>query len=109
MILRKLKAKFTLKEKLRLVKNILLAPFTAQKIKIDLRKVPEQKLINKLTLQLKKDYPSVYEVLIEERNMIMAEKLIKLMQENKKVLAVVGAGHIGGIEKILRWNSAEKK
>ena len=107
--LRKLKAKFTLKEKLRLVKNILLAPFTAQKIKIDLRKVPEQKLINKLTLQLKKDYPSVYEVLIEERNSVMAERLIRLMQENKKVLAIVGAGHIRGIEKILRWNSAEKK
>ena len=107
--LKKLKKNFTLREKLKLIKAILTAPFTAQKIKLDLRKVPEQKLINKLTLQVKKNYPSVYNVLIEERNIIMSARLIKLMQENKKVLAIVGAGHVSGMEKIIKWNLAKKK
>ena len=107
--LRKLKKNFTLKEKLKLIKTILTAPFTAKRFSIDLRKVPEQKLINKLILQVKKDYPSVYEVLIEERNKIMAARLINLMQENKKVLAIVGAGHVSGMDKILKWNLAKKK
>ena len=107
--LKKLKENFTFKEKLKLVKSIFTAPFIAKKFKIDLRKVPEQKLINKLTLQVKRDYPSVYKVLIEERNEIMAANLINLMKENKKVLAIVGAGHVSGMEKILKGNLAKKK
>mgnify|MGYP001574007488 CR=1 FL=1 len=107
--LKKLKENFTLKEKFRLLKTIIFAPFTSKKFSIDLSRVPEQKLINKLTLQVKKEYPSVYNVLIEERNKIMATRLIKLMQENKKVLAVVGAGHVSRMEKIIRWNLARKK
>ncbi len=107
--LKNLKENFTLKEKLKLIKNIFTAPFTARKFKIDLRKVPEQKLINKLTLQVKKDYPSVYKVLIEDRNKIMASRLINLMKENKKVLVIVGAGHVSGMEKILKWNLAKKR
>ena len=107
--LKKLKEKFTLREKFRLFKTIILAPFSSKKFSIDLRKVPEQKLINKLTLQLRREFPSVYNVLIEERNKVMSERLIKLMQENKKVLAVVGAGHVSGIEKILKWNLTKKK
>ncbi len=107
--LKNLKEKFSSREKLRLIKNIVIAPFSARKIKIDLRKVPEQKLINQLTLQVKKDYPSIYEVLIEERNKIMAARLIKLMHENKRVLAVVGAGHVSGMEKIIKWNLQKKK
>ncbi len=110
--LRKLKENFTWREKLRLVKTILTAPFATQstkKIKLDLTKVPEQKLINQLTLQVKKEYPSIYKVLIEERNEIMASKLITLMHENKKVLAIVGAGHVSGMERIIKWNLAKKK
>ena len=107
--LKRLKENFTFREKLKLIKNIFIAPFTMGNFRIDLRKVPEQKLINKLTLQVKKDYPSVYNVLIEERNKIMAAGLIRLMEENKKVLAIVGAGHVSGMEKILKWNLAKKK
>ncbi|MBI2508003.1 TraB/GumN family protein [Candidatus Woesearchaeota archaeon] len=107
--LKKLRENFTFKEKMRLLKAIFFSLFTSKKFKIDLSKVPEQKLINKLTMQLKEEYPSVYKVLIEERNKIMVSRLTKLMQENKKVLAIVGAGHLSGMEKIIRWNLAEKK
>ena len=107
--LKKLKENFTLKEKFKLIKTIILSPFFAKKFSIDLSKVPEQKLINKLTLQVKREYPSIYKILIEERNEIMVARLIKLMQENKKVLAVVGAGHVSGMETILKWNLEKKR
>lgn len=109
----KLKSRFTLKEKLTFLKNIF-KPFLflqkqKHKLKIDLTKVPEQKLINQLTLQVKQDYPSVYKTLIQERDHIMAHRLLTLMKENKKVLAIVGAGHVPGISRLLKCNFKKKK
>jgi len=58
--------------------------------------------VKKLTMMLKKSYPSVYNTLIKERNEIMAKNLYNLMNFGK-IVAVVGAGHedeiIGLIEK----------
>ena len=58
---------------------------------------------------VKDRYPSIYKVLVEERNKVMSRKLLSLMQTNKNVVAVVGAGHIEGITKIIRWNLQKKK
>lgn len=71
--------------------------------KFDLRKVPEQKIIGKMIRHLKERYPSVYKTLIEDRNRYMVKKLVRLMKDNpgKKILAVVGAGHKEGMEKLL--------
>ena len=62
---------------------------------IDLSKVPSKKLIKKLIGIVKKKYPNVYMVLVEERNKIMAKNLSSLMRKfpEKKILAVIGAGH----------------
>lgn len=99
--LQKLSKEFTFKEKLRFLKDILLGILSKQKIKIDLTKVPDKKLIKKVITNIKKRYPSIYKVLVEERNEIMAKKLITLMQQYKTVLAIVGAGHVDDlIEKI---------
>ena len=107
--LQKLRARFTFKEKLNLVKNILKSIFSSKRISFDLNKVPEQKLIKKLTLEIKRDYPSLYKTLIEERDEVMSSGLLKLMQENEKVVAVVGAGHIPGITKTVKWKLQKKK
>lgn len=66
----------------------------------DLTKVPEKKVIKKMISFVKKRYPNVYKVLIEERNEVMAKRL-KWLIENEEgiILAVVGAGHE---EEILR-------
>ena len=42
---------------------------------------------------MRKDYPSVYRVLIAERNVYMSKNLYNLLTLNKKIVAVVGAGH----------------
>lgn len=71
--------------------------------KFDLHRVPEQEVIAKIINQMKKQYPSVYKTLITDRNKYMVKQLVKLLRENpeKKILAVVGAGHKEGMEKLL--------
>ncbi len=102
--LKKLTSSLTWKEKFRFVKELVLALFKrSPKISFDLRKVPDQKVIQKLTNELKKKYPSVYLSLITERDEHMAKALNKISAEHpqEKILAVVGAGHIEGIIKNL--------
>lgn len=95
-VLRRLSKRITWREKGRFLKEVCLSFFSAKKrIKIDLTKVPEEKLIRKLTAKVKKDYPSFYKTIIEERNIYMAKNLYKLMNLEKErgIIAIVGAGH----------------
>ena len=100
--LKKISKGLTLREKLRFVSDVLKSFFIKTKIEFDLRKVPEQEIIKKMTEELKKRYPTLYNVLIEERNFIMAKNLYKLMKTDKTIIAVVGAGHENRIIKILK-------
>lgn len=70
----------------------------------DMRKVPGDELIRRILMRIRVRYPNIYGVLIEERNQVMAAKLRRFMEQNpdKKVLAIVGAGHKEGMLKILR-------
>ncbi len=62
---------------------------------LDLTKVPPRTLIKKLTKIMKDRYPGLYLVLVEERNKVMAANLKNLMENNpdKKIIAIIGAGH----------------
>ncbi|QQG39146.1 MAG: TraB/GumN family protein [Candidatus Woesearchaeota archaeon] len=64
-------------------------------IKFDLRRVPPEELIEKMTKELRDKYPYIYRVLIKERNVIMAKRINHLMTNNKQenILVVIGAGH----------------
>lgn len=84
------------KEKWNFFVDVLKAIFLRKKVvEFDLTKVPSKKVIKKLVGEVKKRYPNVYKVLIEERNEVMAENLKKIMEshQDKKILAIVGAGH----------------
>ncbi|MEW5897030.1 MAG: TraB/GumN family protein [Nanoarchaeota archaeon] len=100
----------TWKEKGRFISDIFQGIFFPKKQmekigmdKIDLRKVPATHIISKLIKHLKERYPSIHKTLIEDRNKYMVKKLVHLQKENpdKKILAVVGAGHKEGMEKLL--------
>lgn len=69
----------------------------------DLRKVPEKKIITNIVNQMKKQYPSIYKTIIADRDRYMVKQLVKLLRQypEKKILAVVGAGHKEGMEKLL--------
>ena len=77
-------------------------------IKIDLTKVPSQELIDKLINKVKQDYPEIHNILIKERNEIMAKALNKMINLNKdkKILAVIGAGHEKEVVKLIRQYSS---
>lgn len=65
----------------------------------DIKKVPPKNLIKTLMGVLKKRYPTVYKVLIDERNKYMAKNLAILLKKfpEHKILVVVGAGHKEGL------------
>ena len=69
--------------------------FRKKEVDFDLTKVPSKKVIDILIKKVKSRYPNIYKVLIEERNQVMASKLNQLIMKNpdKKILAIVGAGH----------------
>jgi pheromone shutdown-related protein TraB len=87
---------FTWKEKWHLFVDILKGTFSKkERIKVDLTKVPSKEFIAKMIGQVKKRYPSLYKVLIQERNEVMAKNLFHLMRTfpEEKIMAVMGAGH----------------
>ncbi len=96
--IKKLIKSISFREKLRFIIDILSMPL-AKNMKMDLKKVPKQKIITKMISKVKKRYPNVYYVLVEERNKIMAKNLNKLILQypKERIFAVVGAGHEKGI------------
>jgi pheromone shutdown protein TraB len=116
--LRRLSKKFGFREKMRLFGDILKIPLQIiyysilpKKIKekkisqkkemsFSVNSIPDDKKIESMFLILKKKYPSLYSVLILERNHIMMKRLIIFAKKNpnKRILAVVGAGHKQGME-----------
>ena len=103
--LRKFSKSLTWKEKWNFFADVVKAIFSKKKaIEFDLTKVPSKRVIKKLVGQVKKRFPNVYNVLIEERNHIMAENLRKIMEmhPDKKILAIVGAGHEDDILNLIK-------
>ncbi|MCB9358652.1 TraB/GumN family protein [Candidatus Woesearchaeota archaeon] len=66
-----------------------------EKIDFDLNAVPTEKVIKKLISKTKRRYPNVIRILVKERNEVMARKLALILktQPDKKIMAVIGAGH----------------
>ena len=75
-----------------------------QRVEKHLKNEFHNKILPKIIKEVKKRYPTLYRVLIEERNQIMASNLYELMSNNpdKKIIAIVGAGHEEEIIKIIK-------
>ncbi len=59
----------------------------------------EKDVLNALMQQLSKQLPSVKQVLVDERDVFIATRI--LQTKAKKIVAVVGVGHLDGIKKYL--------
>ena len=108
--LKRLSKEITLKEKFRFFKDLFKTKNLKKEIKnFDLTKVPNKIIIKELTEIVKRRYPSIYKVLIKERDIILAKNLNNLITNypNKRILAIVGAGHKESILEYLKKN--EKK
>ncbi|MFT4305110.1 MAG: TraB/GumN family protein [Candidatus Woesearchaeota archaeon] len=109
--LRRISKFLTWKERFRFVADIFNGIFFKKKQmkkynleNFDLNKVPDEKLIEKLISYVEKRYPSLYKVIIHERNIVMSKRLIVIMKKNpeQNILAVVGAGHKKGMLKLIK-------
>ncbi|UCE73465.1 MAG: TraB/GumN family protein [Methanomassiliicoccales archaeon] len=54
-----------------------------------------------------REFPTAKSVLIDERNVHMAESIKKLSVEHENIVAVVGDGHVEGIRKLLGLSNVE--
>lgn len=97
--LKLLSKKFTFREKLRVCFDVTLGLLFGPKQKIQLNKIPNNDLLADLLILMKRRYPTLYTVLLDQRNQYMARKLLKLSwsHPDAKILAVVGAGHVSGM------------
>ncbi len=69
---------------------------------VDLNKIPEDEMIEYAISYLRDSFPSIYKVLVEERNVFMAKAIQHIQsKEEGDIVAVVGAGHVPGMKKIL--------
>lgn len=104
--LKRLSKSITWKEKFRFLWDLIRSPFKKSKIPFDLNRVPSDAIIKKLVGEVKQRYPSVYRVLIEERNEIMGKNLARLMKKlpEEKIVAIIGAGHEKEIRDIVEKN-----
>ncbi|MDA3856474.1 MAG: TraB/GumN family protein [Candidatus Woesearchaeota archaeon] len=71
----------------------------------DLKSVPDEDVVIKMIEVLEKRTPDLYKILIDDRNKYMAKKLMTLKDKHEGIIiAVMGAGHVEGISKILNEN-----
>lgn len=68
----------------------------------ELRKIKEQDSLNAMMSEFGKSFPEVKKVLIDERDQFLASRIKNA--PGKKVVAVVGAGHVNGISEIIEKN-----
>lgn len=74
-----------------------------KKLQFDIKGgVPDENVVVDLINIVKKEVPDLHKILIEDRNQYMVRRLLKLRENHKgNILAVVGAGHVDGMYKIL--------
>lgn len=103
----KLSKEVSMWEKLKLVFYIIFSPLMPSNQRLaksfDLTKVPAQKLIDKLISELRYKFPQLFKVLLDDRNVYIANQLkhISKMHPKSEIIAVVGAGHEKDLKKLL--------
>lgn len=77
--------------------------------KFDIHSIPEEELIKQLLGELQKRFPCLYQVLVTERNHVMAEHLESLQEDDPEaeIVAFVGAAHRNSIRELLEKDLVE--
>ncbi|MBI1969552.1 TraB/GumN family protein [Candidatus Woesearchaeota archaeon] len=116
--LQKFSQKLSWREKWHMVQDVLKGIFFRKQElerlglnQLDLQKVPSQAVIRKLTHLLRERYPNIYEVLVAERNVIMARHLAALQEyyPKERIVAVMGAGHVEGVVQLLKHQGSLRR
>ncbi len=110
--LKKLSNQVPFSEKMKVLWELLTGFFQndRERLDIDLDKVPKEEIIEKLSAELEEKFPHIYNVLVEQRNVIMVNNLEAISRQNpeSKILAVIGAGHTKEMVELLEDRFEEK-
>ena len=62
---------------------------------VDVSDIPDEKMIQQMSAEMKHSYPGLHHVLLEDRNFVMTESLKQVQRENpdSEIVAFVGAAH----------------
>jgi len=106
--IRGMSKKVPMSEKLKLLWFLLFGwifdPKGVEKLnKFNLKKVPSQKVIHDIIYEFRHKFPSIYKVLVTERDEYMSRRIKFIMKKfpEDTILVVVGAGHIDGMKRLL--------
>lgn len=96
-------------EKMRLIWELFKAmmPGQEQKEEMTLEKLMEEDTITQMMDEMGRVAPSIKSVIIDERDTYLATRIRVPAEQGKKVVAVVGAGHLNGIQKRLKEPPAD--
>jgi pheromone shutdown-related protein TraB len=98
--LRRAWSKSSLWNKNKMIASLLGSVFGSEKLEAEeIEKLKEKSALEEMMQELASYLPSVKEVLIDERDRYLATKIFQA--KGKKIVAVIGAGHAGGIVKII--------
>lgn len=70
-----------------------------------LERLKEKDIMTELIEELSREIPSAKKILIDERDAYIADKIASI--KAGKIVAVLGAGHIQGVERLLKENAEE--
>lgn len=110
--LRTLTKQLTWKERRRFLYDITLGLlFPVQKVKVTFSPegIPNEDVLTSVLESVKERYPTLYDVLITQRNIFMVNQLLALQQKHPdmSILVIIGAGHVQGMRELLAKQMTE--
>ena len=98
-VINKLWRKIKFKDKLKIILSAFVSLFLSKKkIEKELDKLENNGIIE----EMEKYFPELKKILVDERNEYMVRNLLKIIEEHDKIVAVVGEGHVNGMENLLK-------
>ncbi len=94
--LQRLMDRMSWRERFRLFGELLVGLLPVVK-RVELERLTDEQIVGYLLRDLERVSPTAYDVLIRERDAYMASRLTTLLLAGKRVVCVVGAGHVPGI------------
>lgn len=87
----------TIREKVRMIYALAISATGVAGEELDIDSLTEQDIVTLALEEFRKFSPNGAKALIDERDAYLAQSLIPLLRGEERVLAVIGAGHLGGV------------
>ncbi|MDH7510546.1 MAG: TraB/GumN family protein [Methanolinea sp.] len=88
-------------EKLKLLYALVLSLATVDSEEIDVEELKKEDVVSMAMEEFRKFSPNGARALIDERDAYLAHNLAILKERHTRILAVLGAGHVAGVERLL--------